>query len=177
MVSGLSMPIGYKNCTLGGINAPVNSILASRKSHSFIGVNEDGQAVLCKTTGNPATHVILRGSKFGPNYRQVNVMEMSALLNKHGLNRNIMIDCSHGNSKKDYKNQHTVVEDIIKQINFIKKYEIENNIIGLMIESNINEGSQELIYNKTPEYGISITDSCIDIEETHNILMEIYNAL
>ena len=177
MVSGLSMPVGFKNGTLGDIQAPVNSIIASSKPYAFIGVNENGMATLCKTTGNNATHIIMRGSKYGPNYKEANMMEVSGLMEGKSLLPNIMIDCSHGNSSKNYKNQSVVVKDIIRQLNHNKKNERKSNIIGLMLESNINYGGQKLVYGEKTEYGVSITDSCIGIQETYDLIKSIYEAL
>lgn len=174
MVSGLSMPIGYKNSTMGDLAAPVNSMLASSRPHSFIGVNENGQAVLCKTNGNKATHIILRGSKYGPNYRETTVMEVTNLLAKNSLQGNVMIDCSHGNSSKNHKNQSKVIENIIQQFANNKSQNRDRNIVGIMLESNIHPGKQNLIYNQKPIYGVSITDSCIGINETSELLKKLY---
>ena len=163
LVSGLSMPVGFKNATSGNIQVAKEAILSASMPHCFMGITESAQPAIFTTKGNKDTHVILRGSNDGPNYDEENVNSIEK--------EKVMIDCSHGNSNKNYKNQHKVFNEIIRQ-----RFECGNkNIIGLMIESNINEGKQNLADNLGDlQYGVSITDSCISIEETISLLEYAY---
>ena len=139
-----------------------------------MGINDEGNACIIKTNGNYYCHTILRGGKKEPNYRSYNIDSTKKLLEFNNLIPRIMIDCSHGNSNKDYKNQQFVFQNVISQIN-----KGEKSIIGLMLESNINHGKQDLSYlgkNKLKK-GISITDSCINIETTIKIILDAYYLL
>ena len=184
MVSGLSFPIGYKNGTTGNIEIAADGIISSQTPHCFMGITDQGTAAICKTRGTLDTHIILRGGKDKVNYFIEDVDKANEILKEKKIKTGIMIDCSHGNSGKDYRNQATVLDFIIN--NHFDK-ENHNYICGLMLESNLKEGKQslpenvtrycaeELIYNlKT---GISITDSCIGIEETEKLIMKLYNCL
>ncbi|BBA85214.1 phospho-2-dehydro-3-deoxyheptonate aldolase [endosymbiont of Sipalinus gigas] len=171
IISGLNIPVGFKNSTDGSIDSCVNSIISSKNSHNFIYINEYGKLSYVKTLGNLNSHIILRGGKNGPNYFYENIDEYIKILDKNKLNKSILIDCSHDNSNKNYKNQINVVNNIIKQL--------KNNkyIIGLMIESNLNEGNQSFdLYdkNKNIKYGVSITDSCINWKDTEDLIYKIY---
>jgi len=168
LVSGLSMAIGFKNNTSGDINICIDAIKSANSSHCFMGINDTGMACIIKTNGNNNTHIILRGSNNGPNYTKIYVENY-----KKQINSKLMIDCSHGNSNKDYKNQPAVFYDVINQIK-----NGETSIIGIMLESNINEGKQSLDIGKNKlKMGVSITDSCINIQTTDELLNKAYYLL
>lgn len=169
LVSGVSMPVGFKNGTGGSKKLAVDAVLSAQYPHCFMGITNDGQAAICWTRGNHHCHIILRGGSKGPNYSSDDIEEAKELLRKNKVPQNIMIDCSHGNSWKDYRNQPKVLREIIKQN--------RKNIIGFMLESNLKEGNQKLISGIKPAYGISITDSCMSIETTEELLMEIAGKL
>ncbi len=172
MASGLSMPIGFKNGTNGSLDVAINALQSAASSHRFMGINRQGQVALIKTSGNPDGHVILRGGK-QPNYDSVNVAECEADLSKHKLEPGIVIDCSHGNSNKDYRRQPLVAENVFNQI-------IEGNtsIIGIMLESNINAGNQSADLPKAElAYGVSVTDACIDFPTTEALLSKAVEKL
>lgn len=161
LTSGLSMPIGFKNGTNGNIKIALDAIESAKEPHNFLGIDETGKASIIQTKGNKNCHIILRGSNEKPNYYIDDIIETSFNMYKRNMLPNIMIDCSHGNSQKNYKNQPNIIKylsNIIKSGN--------NNVIGLMIESNLKEGNQKLINKETLEYGKSITDSCINFEDS-----------
>jgi len=165
MASGLSMPIGFKNGTNGSLGVAINALQSAASSHRFMGINRQGQVSLIKTSGNPDGHVILRGGK-QPNYDSVNVAECENELLKQGLVPGIVIDCSHGNSNKDYKRQPLVADNVFNQI-----CEGNKSIIGIMLESNINAGNQSTNLPKDElQYGVSVTDACIDFETTEQLI-------
>lgn len=170
LVSGLSMPIGFKNSTTGNIKIIIDAIKSSRYSHKFLGINSNGISSIIKTRGNPYTHAILRGSDHGTNYHKEFISTFSQILIDHNISPNIMIDCSHGNSNKSYKEQIKVVDYLIQLIN-----SGNNDIMGLMIESNIKAGNQKLTNNL--EYGVSITDECIDWSTTVLLLKKLKYAV
>lgn len=167
MVSGLSMPVGFKNNTSGNVKVALDGIKCAKNKHVFLGIDETGNNCLVHTGGNSDCHLILRGDNDGPNY---GVNFLDKINNDYNYNK-IMIDCSHGNSRKDYKNQSKVCLDVIKQI----KEDTDRRIIGIMLESNLKEGKQDLTDNL--KKGVSITDSCISIEETEALLEQVYNTL
>lgn len=168
LASGLSMAVGFKNGTDGSLGTAINAMKAASMGHSFIGINQQGQVNLLHTEGNPDGHVILRGGKT-PNYASEFVQQCEAELKKAGLETAIMIDCSHGNSNKDYRRQPIVAEDATQQI-----VNGCQSIIGLMIESNINAGNQSAEQPVSEmKYGVSITDACIDWETTDSLLRKI----
>jgi len=161
MASGLSMPIGFKNGTNGSLGVAINALQSAASSHRFMGINRQGQVALIKTSGNPDGHVILRGGK-QPNYDSVNVALCEQDLNAQNLEPGIVIDCSHGNSNKDYRRQPLVAENVFNQI-----VEGNKSIIGIMLESNINEGNQGTNVPKDKlKYGVSVTDACINFADT-----------
>jgi len=167
MASGLSMPIGFKNGTNGSLDVAINALQSAASPHRFMGINRQGQVALIKTSGNPDGHVILRGGK-QPNYDSVNINECEQVLAKHKLELGIVVDCSHGNSNKDYRRQPLVATNVFNQI-----CEGNKSIIGIMLESNINAGNQssDLAFDKL-EYGVSVTDACIDLDSTKALLTE-----
>jgi len=175
LASGLSMAIGFKNRTDGNKIIAINGMLSSKEGHSFLGVDINGSASIINTNGNKNTCIVLRGDCVnGNNFDTFNIKETEDLLEKNNLNKGIIIDVSHDNTlcenKKDYKKQI----DNIKYI--LNEWKIKKNIIGVMIESNINEGKQN-IDNKPLKKGISITDGCININDTYNILNEMNKSL
>lgn len=165
MASGLSSPVGFKNNTDGNIDVAINAIKSASMPHHFLGIDEFGKTSIVSTNGNPYGHVILRGGKNGPNFDEASVKNVLNILEKANISAGIVIDCSHDNSSKDYKKQPEVFLSCIEQIALGNE-----NIVGLMIESNINAGSQPLSGNL--KYGVSITDGCIDFETTARLITE-----
>ena len=172
LASGMSMPIGFKNGTSGNIEIARDAVIASSLPHIFLGINKKGHSCRITTKGNKNVHIILRGSKNTPNYYPESVQKASSLLLKKNLNPVLIIDMSHGNSRKNHRNQLIVAESICNQLNHNN-----TNIIGVMIESNIKEGNQKLISKDKLKYGVSITDACIDLPTTKIVLEQLYNSL
>ena len=172
MASGLSMPIGYKNGTGGTLQIAVDAMTAARSPHAFLGIDMDGRASIVNTAGNKAQHLILRGGASGPNYNEESVAMAGSLLESAGLAPNVVIDCSHANSNKDHKRQPIVFREALRQ-----RKEGNKGVIGVMLESHINEGSQSLGDPKDLAYGVSITDACINWETTEQLLREAHQAL
>ena len=172
MASGLSMPIGYKNGTGGTLQIAVDAMTAARSPHAFLGIDMDGRASIVNTAGNKAQHLILRGGASGPNYNEESVAMAGSLLEAAGLAPNVVIDCSHANSNKDHKRQPIVFREALRQ-----RTEGNKGVIGVMLESHINEGSQSLGDPKDLAYGVSITDACINWETTEQLLREAHQAL
>jgi 3-deoxy-7-phosphoheptulonate synthase len=173
MASGLSMPVGFKNGTDGGVQVALNALESARKPHHFLGINPMGQVSIFKTKGNAYGHIILRGGAKQPNFDAENVKIAEEKLKAANLPPKIVIDCSHGNSNKDYKKQSAVFENVIQQI-----LEGNTSIVGMMLESNLYEGNQP-IPSKLEElkYGVSVTDKCINWEETERIILAAYEKL
>ena len=170
MASGLSMPVGFKNGTDGGLNVALNAMNSALQQHHFLGINPEGISSVIQTTGNPHVHLVLRGGNNGPNYDAVSVHIAADALASGGLPKAIMIDCNHANSGKDPSRQELVLRNTIMQIK-----DGDQSIIGTMIESNINGGNQ-LIKPKM-KYGVSVTDACLDWENTHRIILDAHTAL
>ncbi|MBJ9972655.1 3-deoxy-7-phosphoheptulonate synthase [Providencia rettgeri] len=172
MASGLSMPVGFKNGTDGSLSTAINALKAAAMPHRFMGINQSGQVCLLHTKGNSNGHVILRGGKT-PNYNAEDIAACEAEMKKAGLEPSLMVDCSHGNSNKDYRRQPLVVDSIIEQI-------INGNesITGIMLESHINEGNQTSEQARdTMKYGVSVTDACINWQTTETVLRKLHQAL
>ncbi|MDG1773702.1 MAG: 3-deoxy-7-phosphoheptulonate synthase [Oceanicoccus sp.] len=168
LASGLSMPIGFKNGTDGSTQIAIDAIGAASHPHHFLSVTKQGISAIVTTKGNKDCHIILRGSNKGPNYDNTAVTEATALLEKHKLDIQLMVDCSHGNSNKDFSRQPIVAADIGEQIARGSKA-----IAGVMIESHLFEGNQ-----KKPEtYGVSITDACISWNTTESVLEELAKSI
>ena len=168
MSSGLSTPVGFKNGTDGNVMVAINAIKAASATHRFLGINQFGQCSVFHTKGNPDGHVVLRGGK-SPNYDAASVKQYVEALKKEGLAPAIMVDCSHGNSNKDYTRQPQVCADVMNQLRAG-----ERAIIGIMLESNLKAGKQELGKDLSKlEYGVSITDGCIDWDTTEHLLKEL----
>ena len=164
MASGLSMPVGFKNATDGGLQVAVDAMISASNSHAFLGIDNEGQNCVVYTRGNPDGHLILRGGGGAPNYGPAGVADAKARLSSNAHTRAIMVDCSHGNSYKDHTRQPIVFENVIRQF-----VEGERSILGLMIESNLVEGNQALGQNMVR--GQSITDACISWEQTEALLL------
>ncbi|WP_410678498.1 3-deoxy-7-phosphoheptulonate synthase [Avibacterium paragallinarum] len=172
LASGLSMAVGFKNGTDGSIATAINAMKASAMGHSFIGINQQGQVNLLHTAGNPDGHIILRGGK-APNYQAEFVQQAEQELQNAELEAAIMVDCSHGNSNKDYRRQPIVVEDVIQQI-----VNGNQSIIGVMLESHLNAGNQSAEQPVSEmQYGVSITDACIDWATSEQLLRQMTHAL
>ncbi|TNH08172.1 3-deoxy-7-phosphoheptulonate synthase [Testudinibacter sp. TR-2022] len=172
MASGLSMSVGFKNGTDGSLATAINALKAASLGHRFIGINQQGQVSLLQTAGNKDGHVILRGGK-APNYQAEFVQQCEQELAKANLEQSIMIDCSHGNSNKDYRRQPLVAEDAVQQI-----LDGNRSITGLMLESHLFAGNQNSEQPKQQlQYGVSITDACIDWQTTEQLLRKIHQQL
>jgi len=172
LASGLSCPVGFKNGTDGSIQIAIDAMNAARNSHSFLSVTKEGKSAIFNTAGNNDCHIILRGGNKNANYSSKDVIESTSILESNGMKPNIMIDASHANSKKDYKNQSIVVNDVKQQISSGEK-----NIIGIMLESNLVEGNQKINSREKLKYGQSITDSCIGWNETEEIILSLDETL
>ena len=168
MASGLSMPVGFKNGTDGSLATAINAMRAAAMPHRFVGINQAGQVCLLQTQGNPNGHVILRGGK-APNSGPDEVAKCEKEMAQAGLKPSLMVDCSHGNSNKDFRRQPAVAESVVAQIK-----DGNRSIIGLMIESNIHEGNQSSEQpREAMKYGVSVTDACISWETTDALLREL----
>lgn len=174
LASGLSFPIGFKNGTDGGLTVAVDAIGAAKAKHSFMGVTKQGLAAITRTAGNDHCFVILRGGSKGTNFDAASIQIAKEALKKKGLREGLMVDCSHGNSSKDHNNQPKVAASVAEQLRAG-----ETAIVGVMIESNINEGNQKV----PPEgpsalkKGVSITDACINWETTEVVLKDLASAV
>lgn len=167
MASGLSSPVGFKNGTDGNMDVAINAVLSAGHPHAFLGINEQGQVAIIHTEGNRFGHVILRGGSDGPNYDSVSVAEAVEKMQGVGVVPNIVIDCSHGNSHKDYRKQSMVFEDVLSQ-----RARGNTHIKGVMLESFIVAGQQKLTAHNKDQlvYGQSVTDGCIDWSTTEALL-------
>jgi len=174
LASGLSFPIGFKNGTDGGLGMAIDAVRAAAAKHHFMGVNKQGLAAITKTSGNEDGFVILRGGSRGTNYDAESVKATKEALRKKGQREVMMIDCSHGNSKKDHRNQPLVAQTIGDQVR-----QGENGIVGVMIESNIHEGNQKVPAEGPAglKKGVSITDACISWETTVEVLNQLADAV
>jgi 3-deoxy-7-phosphoheptulonate synthase len=173
MSSGLSSPVGFKNGTDGGLMVAINAMQSVSSPHRFLGISGDGKVSVVTTKGNPYAHVVLRGGSNGPNYDTVHVAQCEAALEKGGVSKNIMIDCSHANSSKDPDVQPLVLKDITHQI-----LEGNKSIIGVMLESHINHGNQSIPADLSElKYGVSVTDACMDWATTEAAILEMADKL
>ncbi|MDO4776665.1 MAG: 3-deoxy-7-phosphoheptulonate synthase AroG [Cardiobacteriaceae bacterium] len=170
LASGLSCPVGFKNGTNGNIQIAVDAIGSACAPHAFLSVTKYGHSAIVETTGNPDTHIILRGGR-EPNYDAQSVAECEALLEKAKLPKNIMIDCSHANANKEHERQKIVAADICAQIRAGNR-----SIFGVMIESHLVGGAQKLVDGQAPVYGQSITDACLGWEDSVALLEELAAA-
>lgn len=169
MASGLSSAVGFKNGTDGGLEVAVNAMKSVCNPHRFLGINSEGKVSVFETRGNRYGHVVLRGGTAGPNYNSQHITLCEEALNKAGLPANIMVDCSHANTEKQPDRQPLVAADVTAQI-----VAGNQSIIGLMLESNLRPGNQKIPSNlEELEYGVSVTDGCIDWETTETLLLDI----
>jgi 3-deoxy-7-phosphoheptulonate synthase len=172
LASGLSMPVGFKNGTDGDVQVAVDACRAAATGHTFFGVTPVGAAAVVTTAGNPDTHVILRGGRSGPNYEASHVAKALDLAAGAGLPRRLMVDASHGNSGKDHRRQPIVAGSIAEQV-----AAGEDGLTGVMLESFLHEGRQEPGPHATLTYGQSVTDACMDIDTTADVLQTLAAAV
>jgi len=173
MASGLSMPVGFKNATDGNAQIAVDAMVTARALHCFLGIDQDGQTSIIYTTGNPDGHLVLRGGSNGPNYGYSALTEAQKLLKESEVRSQLLVDCSHGNSNKEHTMQGQAFRDVVEQ-----RVAGNADIIGCMLESNINPGNQKLNGDRTAlEYGVSITDKCIGWSETEELLSWAYERI
>ena len=171
MASGLSCPVGFKNGTNGDVKVAVDAVLAAAQPHHFLAVTKEGRAAIATTTGNPDSHVVLRGGKT-PNYDTASVAAVAQALVKAGLPPRIMVDASHANSGKNHENQPAVVADLCAQVATGRA-----PIMGVMIESNLVAGRQDIIPGRPLTYGQSVTDACIDWDTSVRLLDDLAAAV
>lgn len=173
MASGLSVPIGFKNGTDGGLEVAINALQSASNGHSFLGIDNKGKVSIVHSSGNQYSHIVLRGGSDKPNYDSVNVKLTERELKANDLPVNIMVDCSHANSSKNPELQPLVLENISQQV-----LEGNKSLIGVMLESHLKAGNQKLTTDKSAlEYGVSITDGCIDWETTEEALRKLSGKL
>jgi 3-deoxy-7-phosphoheptulonate synthase len=172
LASGLSMPIGFKNGTDGDVQIAIDAVRAGAHPHRFLGVTEQGLGAIVATRGNRDCHIILRGGQSGPNYDAVSVEKAATALRDAGLPPRLMVDLSHGNSSKDHRRQPIVAKDIAGQV-----AQGDSAIFGVMMESFLVEGRQDLITPSTLRYGQSITDACMGWDTTVEVLAELAAAV
>ena len=173
MASGLSSSVGFKNGTDGSLTVAINALQSVANPHRFLGINEQGQVSIIHTAGNPYGHVVLRGGNDKPNYDSVSVAMCEKELSPPKIPANIMVDCSHANSNKKHELQVLVLDNIANQI-----VEGNKSIIGVMVESNIGAGNQKMTADKADlQYGVSITDACIDWESTEACIRSMHAKL
>jgi 3-deoxy-7-phosphoheptulonate synthase len=173
LASGLSMPVGFKNGTGGSIQLALDAILSASRPHHFLSVTKQGVSAIVSTAGNNSCHLILRGGKTGPNYDADSVATVEAMLTEQNLPLSVMVDCSHGNSNKDYRNQPLVAGDIARQIAAGSR-----TITSVMIESNLVEGNQKLNPDLSKlTRGQSVTDACINWDDTVQTLETLAEAV
>ncbi|MFY9233064.1 MAG: 3-deoxy-7-phosphoheptulonate synthase [Fimbriimonadaceae bacterium] len=200
LVSGLSMPVGFKNSTEGSLTSAVDAVQSARSQHWFPSVTKQGVGAIFQTTGNEDCHIILRGgSRTGPNFDSESVLRACSLLEKRGLPARVMVDCSHGNSHKDHTKQAEVIGEICRQLSASPSLRCVVRgkgdrgggdesarstpdaqrcpILGVMIESNLVAGRQDHVPGKDLVFGQSITDGCISIEETRRLLENLASAV
>jgi 3-deoxy-7-phosphoheptulonate synthase len=167
MASGLAMPVGFKNSTDGNLEAAVNGVLCASRPHTSLGIDEEGAVSVVRTAGNPDGHIVLRGGGGKPNHEADDVARACALLAAHGSTRPILIDCSHDNSAKDHTRQATIFRRVVELA-----LGGTETIMGLLLESNLQAGSQTWRPGEPLAYGVSITDACIGWAETEELLYE-----
>ncbi len=173
MASGLSTPVGFKNGTDGGLSTSINALQSVRRPHHFLGITQQGQSAVFRTRGNPHAHLVLRGGGGRVNYDAVSIAVAERELGAAGLPANIVVDCSHGNSNKDHTLQPLVAENCVAQI-----VDGNRSIVGLMLESHLHAGNQPIPKDLSKlEYGVSITDPCIDWETTETLLLRLHRSL
>jgi 3-deoxy-7-phosphoheptulonate synthase len=173
MASGLSMPVGFKNGTDGGLQIALDAMQSARTSHSFLGIDQDGSTSIIRTTGNSVGHVVLRGGRLRPNYDAASIGEVETNLVAAGLPPVIMVDCSHANSAKQHARQEEVWNNVLEQ-----RQQGRRSLIGVMVESYLEEGNQPFPSNPSQlRYGISVTDACLGWNVTERMLRFGYGTL
>jgi 3-deoxy-7-phosphoheptulonate synthase len=172
LASGLSMPVGFKNGTSGSVQTAVDAVSSAASPHHFLSVTKQGLAAIVATRGNPQCHIILRGGSGGPNYSAENVGEAAAALAKAGLRSSVMVDCSHANSGKDPSRQPQVARDLARQLRSGSR-----TVFGVMLESFLVAGRQDVSPGRSLTYGQSITDGCLGFDETRPLLEELAEAV
>ncbi|WP_193164421.1 3-deoxy-7-phosphoheptulonate synthase [Microbulbifer hainanensis] len=173
MASGLSSAVGFKNGTDGSLDVAINALQSVAHPHRFLGINKEGQVAIIHTAGNQYGHVVLRGGNDKPNYDSVSVAMCEQELRSAGIMPNIMVDCSHANSNKNHELQPLVVDNVTHQI-----LDGNKSIIGIMVESNLKAGNQKILEDHSQmEYGLSVTDKCIDWETTEQLLVSMADQL
>ena len=173
LASGLSFPIGFKNGTDGNLQIAIDAMKAAQHQHSFLGINREGRTSIIQTSGNPDVHIVLRGGSKKVNYHPEDITHTDEQLDKNGLLPSIMVDCSHGNSNKDYQKQPEVLECVVDQM-----LAGNRSISGVMIESSLEAGNQKIPADVSQlKYGVSITDACIDWATTERILLNAHDKL
>ncbi|MBI2506196.1 MAG: 3-deoxy-7-phosphoheptulonate synthase [Candidatus Latescibacteria bacterium] len=173
MASGLSMPMGFKNSTEGNLQVAINAMESARHPHSFLGIDQEGRTCLVRTKGNPWGHVVLRGGNAGPNYDAQSLAEAAGQLRQAGLDPVLLVDCSHANSSKKHERQEEIWQDLVQQ-----RVEGNRELIGMMVESNLEEGNQKIPEDlKELRYGVSIIDACVSWETTERMLRQAYEQL
>jgi 3-deoxy-7-phosphoheptulonate synthase len=173
MASGLSMPVGFKNGTDGGLQIALDAMQSARTPHNFLGIDQDGITSIIRTTGNPVGHMVLRGGRLRPNYDGASIDEAETKLTAAGLPPVIMVDCSHANSAKQHARQEEVWHSVVEQ-----RLAGRHSLIGVMVESYLNEGNQPFPSNLADlRYGVSVTDACLGWPVTERMLRFGYEAL
>lgn len=173
MASALSAPLGFKNTTQGGVDVAIDAIHVAGQSHRFPSISMQGQAIVVTTTGNPDAHLVLRGGAGGPNYDASSVAKAADALAAAGLPQRLLVDCSHGNSAKDWRRQPEVAADLARQIAAGSR-----SIAGVLLESHLVEGRQDITDGrKGLVYGQSVTDGCIGWDSTVAVIEQLANAV
>jgi 3-deoxy-7-phosphoheptulonate synthase len=172
MASGLPMPVGFKNGTGGCVDDAIHAMSCARRPQSFLGLSPEGNACLARTTGNPDRHLVLRGGGGRPNYFPEDVAHAAKLARDQGVERSVMVDCSHANSGKDHTRQAEVCRTVLDTVQGGS-----GAVLGLLIESNLEAGSQPWAPGRPLRHGVSITDSCLGFAETADLLYEIARSV
>jgi 3-deoxy-7-phosphoheptulonate synthase len=172
LASGLSVPVGFKNGTDGNIQIALDAIRAADRPHHFLSVTKQGLSAIVETSGNGDCHVILRGSNAGPNHTSEHIAEVCTALGRYDLPASVMVDCSHGNSRKDFAQQSNVAAEVARQVSAGS-----TSIFGVMLESNLVEGRQDLSSSGELVYGQSVTDACLSWEATVPVLENLAQAV
>ena len=168
LASGLSMPVGFKNGTDGGIQVAIDALTSARNPHSFLGMDGEGRTCIVKTKGNPFGHVVLRGGRTGTNFDPASTAEAVRQLSQAGLEARLVVDCSHGNANKRHELQEAAWGSIVKQ-----RVAGNRSLMGVMVESNLVEGNQKIPGDRSLlRYGVSVTDECIGWEATERMVLE-----
>ena len=172
LASGLSMPVGFKNGTSGDLEVAFNAMQSCASGHSFLGVNQEGKVAVVRTTGNEHGHIVLRGGSDKINYDEETIQHVVEQLQKKNLRQTIVVDCSHANSNKDHTQQPSVLYEVVRQMKAGQKA-----LVGVMIESNLEEGNQSIVPQQPLKYGVSVTDKCIDWNTTEQLIQDVWRQI